>query len=79
MKQLRGHYEFESSNTLRNSVLPVTIPKADRFKLEKMGSYFVELKDPGATLTNATQSAASGLASITAAKMFSQTMNSFNI
>jgi hypothetical protein len=54
MKQLRGHYEFESSNTLRNSVLPVTIPKADRFKLEKMGSYFVELKDPGATLTNAT-------------------------
>ena len=45
MHSLKGHHEFESSNTLRNSVLPITIPKADRFKLEKKGSHFTEMKD----------------------------------
>jgi hypothetical protein len=32
-------------------VLPQTIPKAERFVLEKKGSYFVEYKDPGESLT----------------------------
>ncbi len=56
MKQLKGHYDFDSSNTLRNSVHPQSIPKADRFKLEKKGGYFVELRDPSETLTSMTTS-----------------------
>ncbi len=54
MQQIRGHYEFDSTNTLRNSVLPQTIPKAERFKLEKKGGHFVEIKDPSETLTSMT-------------------------
>ena len=55
MSQIKGHYQFESSNTLRNSVLPQSIPKAERFKLEKKGGHFVELKDPSELLTSMTQ------------------------
>ena len=55
MQQIRGQYEFDSTNTLRNSVLPQTIPKAERFKLEKKGGHFVELKDPSEILTSMTQ------------------------
>ena len=32
-------------------MLPQSIPKAERFVLEKKGSYFVEYKDPGESLT----------------------------
>jgi hypothetical protein len=55
MSQIKGHYQFDSSNTLRNSVLPQSIPKAERFKLEKKGGHFVELKDPSDLLTSMTQ------------------------
>jgi hypothetical protein len=55
MSQIKGHYQFESSNTLRNSVLPQSIPKAERFKLDKRGGHFVELKDPSDLLTSMTQ------------------------
>ena len=54
MKQLKGHYDFDSSNTLRNSVHPQSIPKAERFVLEKKGGFFVEFRDPSETLTSMT-------------------------
>jgi hypothetical protein len=46
MQQLRGHHHFESTNTLRNSALHMSMPKGDRFKLEKKGSHFAQYKDP---------------------------------
>lgn len=43
--QLRGTNELESTNTLRNSVLPQSMGKAPRFKLEQKGGHFTEHKN----------------------------------
>jgi hypothetical protein len=48
---------------LRNSVLPQTFPKAERFVLEKKGSYFVEYKDPAENLTVHSGALATSIAS----------------
>lgn len=55
MQQLRGHHQYESANTLRNSVLASTIPKETRFREEPRGSQHTELKVQGDSVLNVTQ------------------------
>ena len=51
MKSLKGHYNFESSNTLRNSVRPISIvASSERFKVDKRGSHFAEFSTVASTL-----------------------------
>ena len=51
VKNLKGHHNYESSNTLRNSVKPISIASSsERFKIAKRGSYFAEYSTNASTI-----------------------------